>query len=241
MFKTTKDFKSERVSMIVFGQSGSGKTTLATTLPGRPLIINAENGLLSVSTGKDVPVYDVTVDKNGNPLPRDLRFEKLLHFLKNVLPGMVEKFDWIVIDSLTEVSQNLVEALKKKYPDKSDALKMWGEYNDMMTAFIKEMRDYRPFSVLFLALDSVDKDENGRRFINIDVNGKISSRIPALMDEVFYLKEFEDEKGVKIRKVITSTYMNINAKDRSGTLSQFEDPDLSKIVAKIHGPKKATK
>ena len=237
MFKTTKNFKSDRLSLLVYGPSGSGKTSVAATLPGKVLLVNAENGLLSISSGKEMAVYDLTVDGNGKDLDRSFRFEKLLHLLKEVLPGMTDKFDWLVFDSLTEISQNLVEGLKKKYPDKSDGLKLWGEYNDFMVAFVKQLRDYRPFNILLLALDSVDKDDSGKRFVGVDINGKISSRIPALIDEVFYLKDFEAD-GKKIKKLITASYMNIVAKDRSGKLDQFEDPDLGKIIEKINGTKK---
>lgn len=237
MFKTTKNFKSDRLSILVYGQSGSGKTSVAATLPGKVLIVNAENGLLSISSGKEMAVYDITVDKDGKELGREWRFEKLLHLLKEVLPGMTEKFDWLVFDSLTEISQNVAEALKKKYPDKSDSLKLWGEYNDLMVAFIKQLRDYRPFNILLLALDSIDKDDTGKRFTGVDINGKVSSRVPALLDEVFYLKDFEGADGKKVKKLITSTYQNITAKDRSGKLDQFEDPNLSNIVAKINGVK----
>lgn len=238
MFKTTKNFKSDRLSILVYGQSGSGKTTVAATLPGKILIVNAENGLLSISSGKEMAVYDITVDANGKELGREWRFEKLLHLLKEVLPPMADKFDWLVFDSLTEISQNVAEALKKKYPDKSDSLKLWGEYNDLMVAFIKQLRDYRPFNILLLALDSVDKDDTGKRFTGVDINGKVSQRVPALLDEVFYLKDFETTEGKKVKKLITSTYQNITAKDRSGKLEQFEDPNLSQVVAKINGESK---
>jgi phage nucleotide-binding protein len=237
MFKTTKNFKSDRLSILIYGQSGTGKTTVAATLPGKILIINAENGLLSVSSGKDIAVYDITVDGEGKELGREWRFEKLLHLLQKILPTMTEKFDWLVFDSLTEISQCLVEGLKKKYPDRKDSLPMWGEYNELMVAFIKQLRDYRPFNILLLALDSTDKDDTGKRFIGVDINGKVSSRVPALLDEVFYLKDFETQDGKKVKKLITSSYQNITAKDRSGKLDQFEDVNLATVVAKINGTK----
>lgn len=237
MFRTTKDFINSRLVMLVFGPSGSGKTRLIRTLPNpsRVCVINLENGLLSIAKGSEIAVYDCTVDANGKEMSREFRFEKLVHFLKNVAPTKSADFDWLVIDSLTEASQNLVETLKKKYPDKKDTLNVWGEYSEFIIAFVKQLRDFRPFNILFLALESIDKDEVGKRFIGIDINGKASMRLPALLDEVFYLKTFTKEDGTKVQKLITSTYENIIAKDRSGALSQFEDPNLSVIIEKING------
>ena len=211
MFRTTKDFINNRLVVLVFGPSGSGKTRLARTLPDpkRVCIVNFENGLLSIAKGEEMAVYDCTVDKDGKEMDRQYRFQKLLHFLKEVAPTRTADFDWLVFDSLTEASQNLVETLKVKYPDKKDALNLWGEYSEFIISFVKQLRDYRPFNILLLALEAVDKDETGKRFIGVDINGKASQRLPALLDEVFYLKTFEKEDGTKVQKLITSTYQNI--------------------------------
>lgn len=239
MFTTTNQMnKDGRVVAIVYGQPKIGKTTLAKTLPGKPLIINLENGLLSLK-GTNIDVYDCTVDANGTPMERHHRFEKLIHLFKTELskPELQKKYNWIVIDSLTEVAQCLVEAMKIKHPDAKDSLKKWGEYSDKMTDLIKQMRDFRPYNILFLALETADKDDQSRRFIGVDINGKISQRVPALVDEIFHLRSFRDENGNEVRKLVTSSYENAVAGDRSGKLEQFENPDMTKIVEKIKGGK----
>lgn len=234
MFTTTDSNQYNRHSIIVYGESGSGKTTLAKTVPGKPLIINAENGLRSLR-GSNIPVYDITVDKDGNLLDRKYRFEKLIHLL-HLLNGdeYKAKFDWLIFDSLTEITQCFVEYLKDKHPDGKDALKLWGEYNDGVQGFIKSLRDFAPYNILLLALESYDKDETGRRFTGIDINGKISTRVPALFDECFQIKEFVNEDGAHKRFLITSKYENNIAKDRSGNLDQFEDANIANVVSKIN-------
>jgi energy-coupling factor transporter ATP-binding protein EcfA2 len=236
MFRTTKNYQSDRTTMLVYGESGSGKTSLIKTLKGNPLIVNAENGLLSLSDIKEeIDVYDITVDTKGHPLKQCLRFEKLNHLLKELTKDEYKsRYDWLVFDSLTEVAQNLIYFLEKKYPDKRDALKLWGDYNRFLMELIKGLRDFKPYNILLLSLDAVEKDENNRRFVGINVNGKISGRIPALLDEVFYLKKFEDDDGKEQRTLLTSSYENILAKDRSGKLNKFEEANIEKIVAKIH-------
>ena len=232
MFTTTNSKTFDRLSIVVYGESGSGKTTLTKTLE-RPLLVSLESGYLSLRDSEGIDVYDVTLDKDGHVLPMDLRFEKLLHGLKLLnTDEMKQKYKWIVIDSLTEVAHALVFFLQKRYPDKRDALVMWGEYNKMITELLKELRDFNPYNILILALNAVEKDESGRRFIGIDMPGKVSARVPALFDECFNLVTFETEDGDE-RKLITSKHDNCIAKDRSGKLNKFEDADIGAIYNKI--------
>lgn len=235
MFTNTNAASYERESILVYGEPGSGKTTLAKTCPGKTLIINAENGLKSLRKGDPIDVYDITVDKDGNLLDRKHRFDKLLHLL-NMLnqKEYQQKYKWLVFDSLTEITQCLVEKLKEKYPDKKDALVLWGEYTDAVQGFIKSLRDFAPYNILLLALESIDKDESGRRFIGVDINGtKAAHRIPALFDDVYNLKIFTNEKGEEQRFLITSKFENYIAKTRSqDSLGKFEEANISKIIEK---------
>lgn len=239
MFTNTQADKFNRESIIVYGKTGQGKTTLAQTVPGNALIVNAENGLKSLRRGKSIDVYDITVDVNGNLLDRKYRFEKLIHLLHLLNEDdYKKKYQWLVFDSLTEISQCYVEYLKDKYPEKKDALNLWGEYNDGILDFIKQLRDFAPYNILLLALESYDKDEQGRRFVGIDINGtKAPQRIPALFDEVYQLKIFTNESGQNKRFLITEDYENNIAKTRWGNLNQFEEANISYIVNKANSTK----
>ena len=240
MFTNTDANVFDRHSMIVYGESGAGKTSLVKTIPGKVILVNAENGLKPLK-GAGIDVYDITKDKNGNNLDREFRFEKLIYFLTLMNDEVYkEKYDWVVIDSLTEISQCYVEYLKKKYPDKKDALNLWGEYNDGIQGFIKQLRDFAPFNILLLSLEAVDKDETGRRFTGLDINGtKAPQRIPALFDDVFQLKIFTNEEGVQKRFLITQKYENNIAKARSQNLKQFEEADIASILKTIEGNKES--
>jgi hypothetical protein len=178
------------------------------------------------------------VDANGKELDRAVRHDKFLHALKLFQTEEIKaKYDYLVIDSLTEIAQNLVEKLKLTYPNKSDAMKLWGDYNDNMLNIVKSIRDLKSYNIIVLALEKTEVDEFQRRFVGVDCAGKIAARLPAFFDEVFYYNIF-DQEGKKERLLLTSSFENGLAKDRSGKLSQYEKPNLTAVIAKINGTTK---
>lgn len=234
MIRNTKDCIEDKIVIVVYGESGAGKTTLIKTIKGTPLIINAENGLRSIADA-GIDYFDLTKSEiNGvvTEIGRIDRFNKLDMFLRDIHKYR-EKYDWLVFDSLTEIAQNLVEGLKFKHEGNNNHYVMWGDYKNHIEALVKMLRDVFHFNVLFLALDNFSSNEEGVRFHQIDVPGSASRTIPAMVDEVFYLKKFVNQDGNEERLLLTDTYKNFLAKDRSGKLNQFEKPDLGLIMDKI--------
>jgi phage nucleotide-binding protein len=209
--------------MLVYGNPGVGKTSLAATIKEKVLVVSAESGLLSLR-GKSIDYVEI----DGFSALREVR-----EYLEK--EETKKKYQWLFIDSITELGQKLVDLLKKKYPDRKDAMVMWGEYNDHITSLIKLYRDFKPYNIVMTALPSVDKDEVGRRFTGVDLYGKVSAKIPQFFDEVFYLKVTEKEDGFIERNLLTCEQNGIIAKDRSGKLQCLEPADLSVIYGKIFG------
>lgn len=236
---STKSMGVNRLKLLIYGRAGVGKTTLASTLPGKTLIVSAESGLLSISKF-DIPVFDITIDDDGFSIPISKRFEKLREVLRYLeTDEAIKTYDNIFIDSLTEISQNLIEKLQIEIPDSKDTIKMWGEYAKTMKAFVKAFRDLPYYNVIFSALEKEEQDEFKRKFIRINVQGSIGSDLPAFFDEVFYYTSIENkEDATEGRILITQSSSRIVAKDRSGTLNPYEEPNLSLIFKKIQTQQK---
>lgn len=231
---TTKNYGIDKLKMLVYGESGVGKTTLARTIDGPTLIVSAEGGLLSLKDS-EIDVVDITTDDDGKVIPEENRIQRLgsvYKFLQE--PEQIDKYEWIFIDSLTEISQALVAQLHKEFPERKDSLVLYGENSKRLKSLVKSFRDIPHYNVVFTALPSVDKDENGARFLGIDVVGKTGLVLPAFFDEVLYLSIMQKEDN-EVRVLHCTKEERLVSKDRSGMLDKYEKPDLAIIARKIRG------
>ena len=233
---TTEKFNHDKLKILVLGESGSGKTFLASTIKEKTLIISAEAGLLTLADF-NIDVIDITVDENDKIIPKEKRYLELRKVYQLLLTKeYLENYSWIYLDSLTEVSQLLVDELQTLIPDRKDSLVLWGEYSKRMRSLVKAFRDL-PYNFVATGLVKVTQDELNRRFIGLDVAGKISGTIARDFDEVFYLSTQQKEDNNIERIVVTFKTDQNMAKDRSSKLDMYEKRDLSVIASKIRGGK----
>lgn len=243
---TTKAVGNDALKILIYGESGSGKTTLAGTINEPTLIISAEAGLLCLSD-KQIDVIDISRDDDGRLIPKESRIDRLGEAYKYILSDEAKKkYKWIFIDSLTEISQCLMDKLSVEYPEKSQSLVMYGENAKRMRSLVKSFRDIAEYNIVMTALSQNEKDENNQRFIGISAVGSIADKLPAFFDGVFYLHvEQNKETGEERRMLITSKTDKLMVKDRSGKLNKVEPANLSviaeKIKVKTEEPKKEAK
>jgi phage nucleotide-binding protein len=231
--KKTGDIASKRFVAIVVGPSGIGKTSLVKTLPApesKILLISAESGLSCLS-GTNIDVIEVDPTDPMNSL------EEIYNELGT--DAYKKKYDYVFIDSLTEIGQLIVSYLKKDphYGQPKNALPMWGKYGDLMTTIIKGYRDLSDYSVIFTCLDAIEKD-GLEKIESFNLPGSsIKNNVKAWFDLVLFYKVYKDEEGNHIRKLVTDIAEAPLAKDRTGKLEAYEDADLSAIITKITGVK----
>ena len=228
-FKSTKELSNKRVAGLIVGESGVGKTSLAKTFPHpheEVLIISAESGLLCLQ-GTDIPVHEVDPTNAMGSVG-----EIYSYLLTDEAKG---RFKYILIDSLTEISQLVLANLKEdpKLSDPKNAFPLWNKYSENMIKIVKVFRDMNDYSVFFTCLTKKEKD--GPLLVDeLNVQGgSLKDSLKSYFDLVLHYKVFTDKDGVKQRALISDMADSPLAKDRSGKLESYEDADLAVVINKI--------
>lgn len=213
--------KLNGLKFLVYGGAGAGKTTLCKTMPGNPIIISAEAGLLSL---RDVDIPVITVNNID-----DVReaYEYLLQH---------PEYDWVALDSISEIAEVVLDAAKKTAKDPRQA---YGELQEKMMDLLRAFRDLPGRNVYMSCKMERQKDEQtGSMIYGPMMPGtKLSQQVPYLFDEVLCLLVHKDDQtGALHRYLKTQKDFYYEAKDRSGALDpNGEWPDLSHISTKILG------
>lgn len=214
--------QDQGAKVLVYGASGSGKTYLCSTAPGKKLVISAEAGLLSIKDKPNIDAIEVKEAAEVMELHNSLRNGKLKG-----------KYDTVCLDSISEISELLLSAEKAKH---KDARMAYGNVQETVTNVMRAFRDLQ-MHVIFLC-----KEEK----INVDgslvhepkmVGAKLGQSIPYFFDEVLALRviERQDDEGnlTRERWLQTEIGQGFNAKDRSGLLEPFEQPNLTNLITKL--------
>ena len=219
---STKDAHVNGVKILVYGVSGAGKTRLCATASGPTVILSAEAGLLSLREF-DIPVIPISgIDD----------IYKAYDFLANTDEGRA--FPWICLDSISEIGEVVLSAGKKAAKDPRAA---YGDLQEKMGDLLRAFRDLPGRNVYFSAKQDRQKDEaTGVMLYGPSMPGqKLGLQLPYFFDEVLVLRAELGQDGSLVRTLQTFGDLQYTAKDRSGALAPYEEPDLGQIANKIAG------
>ncbi len=222
--KSTKSVESQNVKVLVYGNAGAGKTYLCSTINEPALIISAESGLLSLNK---FDIDYVSVNSVKDVLD-------VFNYLAKDSDG--GKYKWVCLDSLSEIAEVILADEKKK---EKDPRKAYGTMIDRMTALIRHFRDLRRNIYMTAKVDRVRDDVTGSVLWSPSMPGsKLAQSLPFYFDEVFAYRHIQNESGESKRFLQTVSCSQYLAKDRSGCLNNYEEPNLCNIYNKIKGLKK---
>lgn len=223
------------ICAVIHGEPGVGKSTLAATAPGPVLVLDAEGGFRFIK-GRKIR-WDPT--KEPAPKPGDWDYcivpvmeWKTVHAAYEVLSSGQHGFNSVVLDSLTEIQKRLVDNVAGT---DQPSQQQWGQILRSMEDFVRKLRDMtfhptKPLqAVIFLALTHL-RDETFRPF----VKGSLELSLPAFVDLVGYLYTQPDAGGQLDRVLLIQPTSNIEAKDRTGILTETFGPTIpSPTIPKI--------
>lgn len=215
---TREAARTNGLAILVYGSAGSGKTTLCKTMPGNPIIISAEGGLLSLHD-TDIPVIEVSSIDD-------------VHQAYSYLLDHPE-YDWVALDSISEIAEVVLSNEKKNAKDVRAA---YGNLQEQMTDLLRAFRDLPGRNVYMSCKMERMKDEQSGAMLYSPLlpGAKLAQQIPYLFDEVLCLRVERDGEGNSVRYLQTQSDFNYVAKDRSGALDVAgEFPDLGAIAAKV--------
>lgn len=206
------------VKVMGYGGPGSGKTPVSNTAPS-PVMLAVEPGMLSMR-GSDVPAFEAQTTA------------KIAEFFEWFFKSKeTNNYDTLIIDSISEMCEII---LADKLRIHSHGLKAYGEMADAVMTYINKLY-YFPQKHLYLICKQTTVDESGAQKRRPYFPGKeLNVKIPHLFDEILHLGNHNIPGVVGAQKAFcTAEQFDLMARDRSGRLSMYEEPNLTKLFQKV--------
>lgn len=211
------------VKMVLYGGPGAGKTPLINTAPS-PVFLAIEPGLLSMR-GSTVPTYKAYEHKDGVAAGVKEFFE-WFHSSNEV-----NKFQTLAVDSISEMAEAILRAKMKVLKNK---LQAYGEMSFDVMDILTKLYYTRNKHIVLIAKQHEDPETRRKR---PSLPGQdLHTKVPHFFDEILHYAKLPAGTipGVmnEVKAIRTRETFDIMARDRSGRLDEFEQPDLSLIFNK---------
>jgi hypothetical protein len=223
------------VCFLIHGESKAGKTWLGASGPGPGLILDAEGGT------RFLPMRKVFWDGRSAP-PEPGEWDVCIVMVRDYgtmqsvfqwLNAGSHPFNWVTIDSLSEVQQRCIDALAGT---NQMAQQQWGELLRNMSSLVRSFRDlvnHPKHPLAAVTYIAMTRETAGRRVPY--VQGQLSVTLPYYIDVVGYYFVTPADDGTMTRKLLTSAHALYEAGDRTGALGVgIESPTITTMLSMIH-------
>lgn len=211
------------VKVLTYGPSGVGKTRLCATAPA-PFILSAEAGLLSLRQ------YSIPALEISTMTELDEAYRWCLGSYE------ARAFQTFCVDSASEIAERVLE---NELAKSKDPRKAYGAMQQWVLWYLKQFRDMPGRHVYFSAKQGHIRDDvRSMTLYGPSMPGQqLGPALPYLFDEIFQLDVYTmpNTPSATFSALRTRRNPQYDAKDRSGSLDEFEEPNLSKIFQKITG------
>lgn len=206
------------IKMLIYGGWGVGKTPLLGTAP-ECCIMSAEKGLLSLRR-----THTAFIEISN--------YASLCEsFVWAQQSQEAKKYFTIGLDSLSEIAEVLLTEERRTAKDPRQA---FYQVMDKVVAYSRAMRDLPGRTVVLVAKEEFSKDINGVSVFQPMMPGtKLGQQLPYYFDEVLRMVVAPDQ--AKTRMLCTQNSYQHQARDRSGTLAEYEQANLTHVFKKILG------
>lgn len=225
LYNTTEPTFKPSIFMLVYGEGGVGKSTFASTAPD-VLIADCENGYKYFGL-RGIKANIGLIDT----------WDNLQEFL---IIADDEKYKTIVIDPIGELMEKLMRFMIQKADSKlvqkdgTPTMAGWGWLKQSMRNVLKHFRDSGKNVIIVAHVE--EKDDEGRLVKRPMLATKLSEEIINMVDLVGYMTTLSNPDGDPKRVIVVDPSSDkIIAKDRTGKLGRFVEPNFNKILDGVRG------
>jgi hypothetical protein len=220
---SSKDlFKHAKTNTLSMGDSGKGKTWFVGTIAdhGKPLVIDAEGGLMSALDGENREFDYIKVDT----------WDEFANACQWYMSNAVEKgYTHLVVDSLTRLQQYLGDKIS---PGGKLTQQQWGELLATLRKTVDWLTKQCPTHVHVTAMAMESKDElSGGIKIFPNIQGSFKHDLAGYFDVVLY-HDCGEKDGAQMYWVQTQGDQRVTARSRLDgikKLNKFERNDYGII------------
>jgi len=230
--QTTQGFIARAgLNMLLYGPPAVGKTPMAKTL-SRPLILAAEDGLGSIADA-NIPYIRLRTKADC---------ENILAWLK--IPANTKNFDWIVLDSISNLTENIYTEVVASMPNCKNPMKFYGGMQEIVVTFLQGLLslDKNVVVIAWQGDEYAPNDGPFLRHIPVTKGKAVATYLMHYFDCTLHMKWHtinQPQPDGSVQTVTmpflqTSEFNMIFARTRlAGKLAPYEPADLSAIAAKL--------